>query len=117
MSPHAPNGIERIRSAFAPARAGHRAALMPFITAGYPDLATTERILAGAADAGADLLEIGFPFSDPIADGPVIAESMHHALIAGTTPDQIFEMVARTPRATPMVAMVSIIRLRRIHRS
>jgi tryptophan synthase alpha chain len=108
MSAHSSNGIERIRSAFEPARAGHRAALMPFITAGYPDLATTERILAGAADAGADLLEIGFPFSDPIADGPVIAESMHQALLAGTTPDQIFEMVARKRSATPMIAMVSI---------
>ncbi len=114
----APGGAGAIRAAFARARSEGRGALMPFITAGYPDLATTERILAGIDAAGADLVEIGFPFSDPIADGPVIAESMHHALLAGTTPAKVFEMVAhlkeRAPLLAPLLAMVSVSIVERI---
>lgn len=115
-------GAGAIRAAFARARSEGRGALMPFITAGYPDLATTERILAGIDAAGADLVEIGFPFSDPIADGPVIAESMHHALLAGTTPAKVFELVAhlkeraplRAPLLAPLLAMVSVSIVERI---
>lgn len=108
MPAHTSSGIDRIRAAFASARTAMRPALLPFVTAGYPDLTTTERILEGAADVGADLIEIGFPFSDPIADGPIIAESMHLALLAGTTPEKIFEMVSRSRSTVPLVAMVSI---------
>ncbi len=108
MSAHASSGIDRIRAAFSSARSAARPAVLPFLTAGYPDLETTERILNGASDVGADLIEIGFPFSDPIADGPIIAESMHHALVAGTTPEKIFEIVSRSRTTVPLVAMVSI---------
>lgn len=107
-------GAAAIRAVFTRARADGRGALMPFITAGYPDLATTERILAGIDEAGADLVEIGFPFSDPIADGPVIAESMHHALIAGATPKKIFELVSRLDVRAPLLAMVSVSIVERI---
>ena len=108
-------GVSRIREAFRPSGdAQPRCAVMPFVTAGYPDLATTERFLAGARAAGADLVEIGFPFSDPIADGPIIAESMHEALLAGVTPTEIFRMAARVPDAPPLVAMVSVSIVERI---
>jgi tryptophan synthase alpha chain len=82
-------------------------AFIPFITAGDPDLATTEKLIAVMAEAGASLIEIGIPFSDPIAEGPVIQEADIRALAAGTTVDGIFAMVARL-RATidiPMVLM------------
>jgi len=111
-------GAGAIRAAFARARNEGRGALMPFVTAGYPDLATTERVLAGIDAAGADLVEIGFPFSDPIADGPVIAESMHRALLAGATPARVFDLVARlklrTPILAPLLAMVSVSIVERI---
>jgi tryptophan synthase alpha chain len=108
-------GVERMRDAFRPSGdAGPRCAVMPFVTAGYPDLEATRRFLAGARAAGADLVEVGIPFSDPIADGPVIAESMHEALLAGVTPAAIFEMTAGIPDAPPLVAMVSISIIERI---
>lgn len=107
-------GAGAIRAAFARARNEGRGAIMPFITAGYPDLATTERVLAGIDAAGADLVEIGFPFSDPIADGPVIAESMHRALLAGTTPAKVFELMARLKLRAPILAMVSVSIVERI---
>ena len=102
------SGIERVHGAFAKARAEGRCALLPFITAGFPDLATTERLLRELPAAGADIIELGIPFSDPIADGPVIAESMHRALLAGVTPDAVFSAVARVAPTIPVLAMVSI---------
>lgn len=108
------SGADRIRAAFARARSEGRGALLPFVTAGYPDLAATARILDGVDAAGADIVEIGIPFSDPIADGPVIAESMHHALLAGTTPSRIFEVVSRLNIRAPLVAMVSVSIVERI---
>lgn len=100
-------GAARIRDAFARAKARQRCALLPFVTAGYPDLATTARLLAELPAAGADLIEVGFPFSDPIADGPVIAESMHRALLAGVNPAAIFECVRSARPTVPVLAMVS----------
>jgi tryptophan synthase alpha subunit len=68
-----PTGIEAIAEAFARARAsGRRAALMPYLMGGFPDLATSRAIGLAYAEAGADLVELGVPFSDPLADGPVI---------------------------------------------
>src|SRR5215510_1244384 len=61
-------------------RAAKRAAFMPFITASDPDLAFTRELLPAVAESGADLVEVGFPFSDPIADGPVIQASYTRAL-------------------------------------
>ena len=62
-----------------------RVALMPFLTAGYPDQKTFERLLLGVIEAGADIVEVGLPFSDPLADGPTIQYSSHQALENGTT--------------------------------
>ena len=101
------SGAERIRRAFHRAKADSRCALLPFVTAGYPSLAATKALLAELPTAGADLIEIGFPFSDPIADGPVIAESMHHALCSGVDPEAIFDCVAEARPTVPVLAMVS----------
>ena len=108
------SGVQRIVEAFARAKARGSCALMPFITAGYPDLATTERLLRELPDAGADLIEVGIPFSDPIADGPVIAESMHRALLAGATPHAVLDSVARARCTVPVLAMVSVSIVERI---
>ena len=70
-------------------------AFIPFITAGDPHLSVTEELIPAMAKAGADLIEIGIPFSDPVAEGIVIQEADARALLAGTTTDKIFESVKR----------------------
>jgi tryptophan synthase alpha chain len=101
------NRIDRI---FADLRNRGAKALMPFLTAGDPDVATTGRLLDVLHEAGAAICELGIPFSDPIADGPVIQASMNHALtVARTTPHAVLEMVAdrRDRLDMGLVAMVS----------
>ncbi|MBE9173139.1 tryptophan synthase subunit alpha [Cyanobium sp. LEGE 06143] len=71
-----------------------RCALMPFLMAGDPDLATTRAALLALEAAGADLVELGIPYSDPLADGPVIQAAASRALAAGTTPARVLEMLA-----------------------
>lgn len=73
-------------------------AFIPFITAGDPNLEVTEQLVYAMAEAGADLIELGIPFSDPVAEGPVIQEADLRALNAGTTVDRIFETVERIRR-------------------
>ena len=68
-------------------------AFIAFITAGYPDAETSKEIIRSAADAGADIIEIGIPFSDPTAEGPVIQAANEAALAGGITTDKIFDMV------------------------
>ncbi len=68
-------------------------AFIPFITCGDPDLQTSERLILAAAENGADLIELGIPFSDPMAEGPVIQAANERALTAGTTTDKIFGLV------------------------
>lgn len=81
---------------------------MPFLVAGDPSLAATESFLSVFADAGADLLEIGVPFSDPIADGPVIQRAAQRALAQGTALPAILEMVARLrKRMTRPIVLLS----------
>ncbi|MDR1808484.1 MAG: tryptophan synthase subunit alpha [Propionibacteriaceae bacterium] len=70
-------------------------AFIPFVTAGDPDLETTEALVRAMAEAGADLIELGVPFSDPIAEGPVIEAADARALAGGATVDQLFDLVAR----------------------
>lgn len=99
----------RIDQIFAALRASQGKALMPFVTAGDPDLATTARLLRKAEAAGASICEIGIPFSDPIADGPVIQASMTRALDAGIRVEQVFETIrqVRPDTGLGLVAMVS----------
>ena len=80
-----PSGLARIAAAFAAARAEGRAALMPYFTLGYPDIPTSEAVVRAIAAAGADLIELGVPFSDPLADGPTIQHSTQVALEQGMT--------------------------------
>jgi tryptophan synthase alpha chain len=89
------SGLARIQNAFAAAHAEGRAALMPYYTLGYPDLPTSERVIRAIADAGADLIELGVPFSDPLADGPTIQHSTQTALEAGATVGRCFEITTR----------------------
>ena len=70
-------------------------AFIPFITAGDPDLETTEKLLIAMSESGADIIEIGIPFSDPIAEGVAIQEADLRSLAAGTTTDKIFDMVKK----------------------
>lgn len=70
-------------------------AFIPFITCGDPDLETTEAIVRAMEKAGADLIELGIPFSDPTAEGPVIQEANIRALSAGTTTDKVFDLVRK----------------------
>lgn len=101
--------MNRIDSLFAVARRTGRKTLMPFITAGYPSLNATAAILPALQRGGAGICEIGFPFSDPVADGPVIQASMTQALDGGVHPSDIFELVqSLRPRLSMgLVAMVS----------
>ena len=94
--------MSNIAKAFADGKA-----FIPFITCGDPDLTTTARAVRAMAEAGADLIELGIPFSDPTAEGPVIQEANVRALAAGTTTDKIFGMVRDLRRdvTIPMVFM------------
>ncbi|MCA9290466.1 MAG: tryptophan synthase subunit alpha [Phycisphaerales bacterium] len=101
--------MNRIEQIFADLRREGGTALMPFIVGGAPSLDVTREVLPALEEAGASIVEIGVPFSDPIADGPVIASAMHEALLAGVTPRRVFDTVAeaRPGTALGLVAMVS----------
>ena len=94
--------MSRIKEAFQNGKA-----FIPFITCGDPDLGTTKEIVKVMVDNGADLVELGIPFSDPTAEGPVIQGANLRALKGGVTTDKIFDMVAelRKEVTVPMVFM------------
>jgi tryptophan synthase alpha chain len=94
----------RLARAFAAPRA-QRATLMPYLTGGHPDLATSHQLIDTLIDAGADVVELGIPFSDPIADGPVVQRSTHEALLAGITPDDVLTLAAAHSTAVPFVLL------------
>jgi len=100
----------RIANIFAKLRANNQKALMPFVVGGYPVSHPLGNILRAVDAAGADIIEVGFPFSDPVADGPVIAAAMHQSLQAGTDPDAILSEVAacRDDVDAGLVAMISV---------
>ena len=94
--------MSRIQEAFA-----HGKAFIPFITCGDPDLDTTAEVVRAAVRAGADLIELGIPFSDPTAEGPVIQGANLRALTGGVTTDRVFDLVKDLRRdvSVPMVFM------------
>lgn len=96
-------GIERIAAAFA--GSGKRAALMPYLMGGYPDQDASLAVGLAYADAGADVVELGVPFSDPLADGPVIHAAAVEALRAGATLDRALALAARLAERVPVVLM------------
>jgi len=87
--------MSRLSDTFARMRGNGSPGLVTYITAGDPDLARTEGIIAALDRAGADVLEVGVPFSDPLADGPVIQRATERALASGTTLAQVLDMVGR----------------------
>ncbi len=97
--------MSRIENAFKNGKA-----FISFLTGGDPDLETSEKLIYAMDKAGADLIEIGVPFSDPIAEGPVIQEANERALAAGCTTDKLFDMVARVRKNTqiPLVYLTYI---------
>jgi tryptophan synthase alpha chain len=101
-------GAQRIADAFVAARSEGRAALMPYMMAGFPDRETSAVVADAYADAGADLVELGVPFSDPLADGPVIHAAATRALEAGATFDDALELCARVSDRVPVVPMTYV---------
>ena len=97
------------------ARSQGRKCLLPYVTAGYPDLETTTQLLRRLDDAGCQAIEIGVPFSDSIADGPVIQESFYRALDGGFKVDELFSAVAevREQLSAALLIMVSMSIVRR----
>ena len=99
----------RLIKTFAELRESGRRTLLPFITAGFPDLQTTEAILHDFETRGVRVCELGIPFSDPIADGPVIQSSYSQALDAGVTSQKIFETVERYRQNGGKLALVAMV--------
>lgn len=99
----------RLDQTFARLKAAHEGALVTFITAGDPEPAGTPQLVAALAQAGADVVELGIPYSDPLADGPIIQASSQRSLDSGITPDTVLQMVrdSRTLTDVPIVLMTS----------
>ncbi|HEY5977546.1 MAG TPA: tryptophan synthase subunit alpha [Solirubrobacterales bacterium] len=99
-------GIERIAGAFEGARDEGRAALMPYMMGGYPDHDSALAVAAAYADSGADLIELGIPFSDPLADGPTIHAAATSALAGGADVEGALEICESVADRVPVVLMV-----------
>ena len=99
-------GTERIAAAFGAAREEGRAALMPYLMGGFPDAETSLAVAESYAEAGADLIELGVPFSDPLADGPVIHAAATRALAGGATLESVLSICERVAGRLPVVPMV-----------
>jgi tryptophan synthase alpha chain len=110
LAPHTDDtpGARRIAGAFAQARAEGRAALIPYVVAGYPDADASFQIACAAIDNGADLLEVGLPYSDPLADGATLQRASQGAIAAGATFDRSLALVGRIVSARPGVPVVAM---------
>ena len=95
---------DRVAAAFA--GHGRRAALMPYLMGGFPDVDISRGVAQACADAGADLVELGVPFSDPLADGPTIHAAATHALAGGVTPDDVLGVCESVAGRLPVMLMV-----------
>jgi tryptophan synthase alpha chain len=103
---NATEGAGRIAAAFARARDDGRAALIPYVVAGYPDADASVEIALAAIDAGADLLEVGLPYSDPLADGATLQRASQAALRAGATLEGSLRLIERIAAARPDIPIV-----------
>jgi tryptophan synthase alpha chain len=99
-------GARSIAAAFERARADGRAAFIPYVVAGYPDANTSLEIALAVADAGADVLEVGLPYSDPLADGATLQRASGVALAAGATLDHSLGLIERIAAARPDLPLV-----------
>ena len=97
--------LRDISAVFNRLRHARRKALIPFIMGGDPNLSTTAQLIGTLAGAGADLIEVGIPFSDPLADGPTIQRASSRALAAGATPAAVLHMIARVKSRVPIVVL------------
>jgi tryptophan synthase alpha chain len=100
--------LSRIAETFARLRAARRTGLVAFLTVGYPSVEETLRLVPALIEGGADVIELGVPFSDPLAEGPTIQRSSHHALEQGVTPAVCLDVAARLRAqgvAAPLVLM------------
>ncbi|MGH2824633.1 MAG: tryptophan synthase subunit alpha [Thermoleophilaceae bacterium] len=102
----AATGVDRIAAAFV--SHGKRAALMPYLMGGHPGLDASVDAGLAAVDSGADLIELGIPFSDPLADGPVIHAAATEALARGVTPHGVLRVCERLAERVPVVLMVYV---------
>jgi tryptophan synthase alpha chain len=98
-------GEARVAAAFAAAKEEDRAALMPYMMGGFPDQETADAVAEAYVEAGADLVELGVPFSDPLADGPVIHAADTAALAAGATLESVLGTCARVGERVPVALM------------
>jgi tryptophan synthase alpha chain len=105
-APAVAGGAGRIASAFE--QSGRRAALMPYVMGGFPDRDASLLAARACADAGADLMELGVPFSDPLADGPVIHAAATRALAGGVTVDDVLGVCAGVADRLPVALMVYV---------
>ena len=103
VSALATTSSDAIARRFAALRAAGRRALVPYVTAGHPDPVRSIELLRGLEDAGADVIEIGVPFSDPMADGPVIQASSQLALTHGMSFPRVLELISRAQLSIPVV--------------
>jgi tryptophan synthase alpha chain len=108
--------VSRLPTIFASIRAAERKALMPFICGGHPRPGDTARLLPAMQRAGASVVEVGYPFSDPVADGPVIAAAMHEALKAGATVRSVNAEILAARDAGCNVGVVSMVSISIVHR-
>jgi tryptophan synthase alpha chain len=99
-------GARRIAGAFARARSEGRAALIPYVVAGYPDADRSFEVALAAADAGADLLEVGLPYSDPLADGATLQRASGVAIAAGATLERSIRLIERIGAARPELPLI-----------
>ncbi|HMA22702.1 MAG TPA: tryptophan synthase subunit alpha, partial [Gemmatimonadaceae bacterium] len=95
--------VGMIERRFAELASVRRRALVPYITAGHPDASRTIELMSALQDAGADVIELGLPFSDPMADGPIIQASSQRALELGMHFDSLLDLVARARPRVPIV--------------
>src|SRR5438552_1361988 len=98
-----PSPVGTIQRRFAELNSARKRALVPYITAGHPDAMRTIELIHGLEDAGADVIELGLPFSDPMADGPIIQASSQRALELGMHFDVLLDLVARAQARVPIV--------------
>lgn len=99
-------GNNRLNRKFQELSEKKEAALICYVVAGYPNISTTNEILSSIVKGGADVIEIGIPFSDPIADGPTIQEASYRALLAGVTPEKSLEISKNIRKKYPSLPVV-----------
>lgn len=101
-----PSKENRIDSKFNELKSKNQKGLICYVVAGYPDIKTSEYIITSLINGGADIIEIGIPFSDPIADGSTIQDAIQSSLISGTTPDMCLELASRIRKTFPNIPLI-----------